>query len=242
MRDVRLSLLPALPEIEAGTSLPELLAPYVPQRPGVLVIAQKIVSKAEGRVVSLASVTPGPHARRLAKELEKDPRVLEVVLSETRRIVRQGPGVLICETHHGLICANAGVDQSNAPGPESVILLPRDPDASARAIQQALEPGAGVLITDTFGRPWREGLIDVAIGIAGFHPLESCIGQRDRADRELRVTVMALADQIAAAAGMLFGKDSGRPAVWVESDSWSPGGDGSLRDLLRDPARDLFRN
>ena len=237
--ELRFRVLPALPEIEAGTDLAALLAPLVPQGPGILVVAQKVVSKAEGRVVALRDVTPGSRARQLAKELDRDPRLMELVLRETRHIVRQGPGVLICETRHGLVCANAGVDQSNAPADQTAILLPIDPDASAQRIAGALGERRGVIISDTFGRPWREGLVDVAIGVAGFGPLRSYIGRPDRHGRELRITVMAFADQLAAAAGILFEKDSGRPAVWIEGVQVE--GDGSLKDLLRDPARDLFR-
>lgn len=240
MNEVVFRALAALPEITPATDLPAVLAALVPPgRPGILVVAQKVVSKAEGRLRDLRQVQPGDRARELAEQVGKDPRLVEVVLGETRRIVRQAPGLLICETHHGLICANAGVDQSNAPGDETVILLPLDPDASARAIQRKLGPRQAVIVTDTFGRPWREGLLDVAIGVAGLEPLRSYVGTADRAGRELRVTVMALADQLAAAAGILMEKGSGRPAVWVEGIV--PGGDGTLADLLRDPARDQFR-
>jgi coenzyme F420-0:L-glutamate ligase/coenzyme F420-1:gamma-L-glutamate ligase len=162
-----------------------------------------------------------------------------VILSETVRVVRAVPGVLICETRHGLICANAGVDQSNAPDSDSVVLLPIDPDASAERIRREIGPGRGVIVSDTFGRPWREGLVDVAIGVAGLAPLEDHRGTRDRRGRLLEVTVMALADQLAAAAGILMQKETGCPAVWVEGVP--PAGEGTLRDLLRDPARDLFR-
>jgi coenzyme F420-0:L-glutamate ligase / coenzyme F420-1:gamma-L-glutamate ligase len=239
MSELRFRSLGALPEIRPGDDLPTLLAQLVPPGDGILVVAQKIVSKAEGRIVALDDVTPGPAALKLAAEVDKDPRQVELVLRETRRIVRQATGILICETRHGLVCANAGVDLSNAPGPDVAILLPLDPDASARAIQQKLGRGRGVVISDTFGRPWREGLVDVAIGVAGFHPLRDYVGSADRAGRVLRVTVMALADQLAAAAGILMEKDSGRPCVWIEGVH--PEGSGRLADLLRDPSRDLFR-
>ena len=175
----------------------------------------------------------------LARELGKEPRHTELVLREAKRVVRTAPGVLITETQHGLICANSGVDLSNSPGDEVAVLLPLDPDASAERIRAALGPGRAVIISDTFGRPWREGLVDVAIGVAGLAPLKSYIGETDRAGRELQVTVMARADQIAAAAGMLMEKEAGTPAVWVEGVAIE--GKGSLRDLLRDPTRDLFR-
>jgi len=239
MSELRFRALGPFGEIRPGDDLPALLASAVPEGDGILVVAQKIVSKAEGRIVALDEITPSDAARTLALEIDKDPRQVEVILRETKRVLRKVPGVLICETHHGLICANAGVDLSNAPGPETAILLPRDPDASARAIANKLGPGRGVIVTDTFGRPWREGLVDVAIGVAGFEPMRSYVGQTDRAGRPLRVTVMALADQLAAAAGILMEKDSGKPAVWIMGIT--PSGDGSLANLLRDPARDLFR-
>jgi len=237
--ELRFRALEGLGEIRPGDDLAGLLAALVPAGPGVLVVAQKVVSKAEGRLVHLKDVEPGPRARELAREVDKDPRVVELVLRESQGIVRHAPGVLICETRHGLVCANAGVDFSNAPGEDIAVLLPVDPDASAERIRARLGPGRAVLVSDTFGRPWREGLVDVAIGVAGMAPLRSLIGSSDRAGRELRVTVLALADQLAAGAGMLMAKDAGLPAIWVEG--LTPEGDGSLRDLLRDPARDLFR-
>jgi coenzyme F420-0:L-glutamate ligase/coenzyme F420-1:gamma-L-glutamate ligase len=237
--ELRLSVFRGIPEIRPGDDLPALFAERVPDGRGILVVAQKIVSKAEDRCVPLADVKPSSRAIALAETVEKDPRQVELVLRESRRVVRAVPGVLITETRHGLICANSGVDLSNAPGEEVAVLLPIDPDASARAIREALGPGRGVIISDTFGRPWREGLIDVAIGVSGLTPLRDYTGATDRSGRELQVTVMASADQIAAAAGLLMTKDAGTPAVWVEG--FEPAGDGSLGDLLRDPERDLFR-
>ena len=232
--------LEGLPEIQAGDDLPELLAAQLPAGPGVLVVAQKIVSKAEGRTARLKEVEPSARARELAQKVEKDPRQVELVLRESTRVVRAVPGVLICETRHGLICANAGVDFSNAPEDECAVLLPLDPDASAQRIRQRLGAGRAVIISDTFGRPWREGLVDVAIGVAGLAPLADLRGTRDRRGKLLEVTVMARADQLAAAAGMLMEDPPGAPAVWIEG--LPPKGEGSLRDLLRDPARDLFRD
>ena len=236
---MKLQALEGLPEIPIGDDLPARLAKHVPPGPGILVVAQKIVSKAEGRVVALADVVPSPEALALAQKIGKEPRHTELVLREAKRVVRSAPGVLITETRHGLVCANSGVDLSNAPGDHLAVLLPLDPDLSAERIRAALGPGRAVIISDTFGRPWREGLVDVAIGVAGIAPLRSYIGETDRAGRELQVTVMARADQIAAAAGILMEKDAGVPAVWVEGIEVS--GKGSLRDLLRDPTRDLFR-
>ena len=236
---LHLSALEGLPEIEPGYDLAGRLAELVPEGPGILVVAQKVVSKAEGRIVRLADVEPSPRALEVAKAVDKDPRQVELVLRESRRIVRQAPGVLITETHHGLVCANSGVDLSNAPGDETAVLLPLEPDASAERIRARLGPGRGVIVSDTFGRPWREGLIDVAIGVAGFAPLRDYVGESDREGRELQITVMALADQLAATAGVLMEKSAGRPAVWIEGVV--PSGDGRLADLLRDPERDLFR-
>ena len=239
-RALSLQAIEGLPEIRAGDDLPGLLAARVPSGQGVLVVAQKIVSKAEGRVLRLADVEPSTRAQEIARKVEKDPRQVEIVLRESMRIVRAVPGVLICETRHGLICANAGVDFSNAPEGESAVLLPLDHDASAERIRAGLGAGRAAIISDTFGRPWREGLVDVAIGVAGLAPLADLRGSKDRRGRVLEVTVMARADQLAAAAGMLMEDPSGCPAVWIEG--LPPTGQGSLKDLLRDPARDLFRN
>jgi len=239
-RELKLHALEGIPEIRTGDDLPELLASCVPAGAGVLVVAQKIVSKAEGRMVRLADVEPSARARELAPRVEKDPRQVELVLRESTRVVRAVPGVLICETQHGFICANAGVDFSNAPEGEWAVLLPLDPDASAERIRTRLGAQRAVIISDTFGRPWREGLVDVAIGVAGMAPLRDLRGTQDRAGRTLQVTVMAQADQLAAAAGVLMPKDGGCPAVWIEGIH--PEGKGSLRDLLRDPEHDLFRN
>jgi len=212
-------------------------------RDGVLTVCQKIVSKAEGRIVPLAEMKPSPKARTIAREDGKDPRHVELVLREARRIVRRGHGVLIAETHHGFVCANAGVDLSNAPGPEVAVLLPEDPDASARRLREGLIAlGAGplaVILTDTFGRPWREGLVDVAIGCSGIAPIEDLRGTPDLMGRELAVTTAATADQLAAAAGLLMRKNSGVPSVWIEGVPLE--GDGPLRGMLRDPEMDLFR-
>lgn len=210
---------------------------------GVLVVCQKIVSKAEGRVVRLADVEPSDEARRIAAEDAKDPRHVEVVLRETARVVRHRNGVWIAETRHGFVCANAGVDLSNAAAADTAVLLPEDPDASARALRAALEAGGAgplaVVVSDTFGRPWREGLVDVALGCAGIAPIEDLRGGNDWTGRPLEVTATATADQLAAAAGLLMRKDAGVPAVWIRGVA--PRGDGRVRDTLRDPASDLFR-
>jgi len=207
-------------------------------------VCQKIVSKAEGRVVRLADVVPSAEALRIAGQDRKDPRHVEVVLRETARVVRHAHGVWIAETRHGFVCANAGVDLSNAPGDGVAVLLPEDPDASARRLRAALVAGGagplGVIVSDTFGRPWREGLVDVALGCAGVAPLRDWRGQTDWAGRPLEVTAMAQADQLAAAAGLLMGKDAGLPAVWIEGAPVMQA-DGGIAPLLRDPKLDLFR-
>jgi coenzyme F420-0:L-glutamate ligase/coenzyme F420-1:gamma-L-glutamate ligase len=245
---LRLTPLRGLPMVAPGDDLAALLAEAAAREAlvlssGVLVVCQKVVSKAEGRLVPLASVEPSAEARQFAQEHAKDPRHIEVILRETQRIVRRGHGVLICETRHGFVCANAGVDLSNAPGAEVAVLLPEDPDASAAGLRAALAArGAGplaVIVSDTFGRPWREGLVDVAIGCSGIAPIHDMAGQPDLAGRLLQVTAMATVDQLAAAAGLLMRKDAGIPAVWVEGVT--PNGDGRLTDLLRRSEIDLFR-
>ena len=214
---------------------------------GALVLCQKIISKAEDRLIDLREVEPSQQALDLAEEFrafDKDARQIEVVLRETKRIVRKGHGVLICETHHGFVCANAGVDLSNAPGDDVAVLLPLDPDASAQRLREGLLAGGAeaplaVVVTDTFGRPWREGLVDVSIGSAGIAPIDDMRGGADLRGRELVVTTGATTDALAAAAGLLMKKDSGIPSVWVEGVEIR--GDGGLDDLLRDPSIDLFR-
>jgi coenzyme F420-0:L-glutamate ligase/coenzyme F420-1:gamma-L-glutamate ligase len=245
---IRLTPIPGLPEIEPGADLAGLLREAaanagIALAGNVVVVCQKVVSKAEGRLVPLDEVTPGEEARSIAAEHDRDPRQVELVLRESRRIVRRGHGVLITETRHGFVCANAGVDLSNAPGPDVAVLLPEDPDASARRLSEALsgpEARVAVVVSDTFGRPWREGLVDVALGSAGLAPIRDDRGSRDRAGRELLVTQPATADQLAAAAGLLMWKSAGIPAVVVSGLPLT--GDGNVRDdLLRDPATDLFR-
>jgi len=246
--EIRLIPLPGMPEVAKDADLATLVLEAAARAElelaaGALVLCQKVVSKAEGRVVALADVQPSEQARRLAAADEKDPRVVELVLRESARVVRRGHGVMICETHHGFVCANAGVDLSNAPQPETAVLLPRDPDASAARLRRALlNRGAGplaVIVSDTFGRPWREGLVDLALGCAGLAPIDDQRGSRDRAERELLVTTPATADQLAAAAGLLMRKDAGVPAVWIEGVPIA--GEGTIRETLRKPQDDLFR-
>jgi len=209
----------------------------------VLVLSQKIISKSEGRLLRLTEVTPSPMAATFAVELGRDPRLIEVILRESRRIVRMDRGVLVTETRHGWVCANAGVDQSNVDA-DMVALLPEDPDRSARAFRDAVRARAKaeihVIVADTFGRPWREGLVNVAIGVAGFAPLRSHLGERDPAGRPLQATILAVADELAAAAEPVMGKLDRIPAAIVRGVPLAPSEEGS-KGLLRDPARDLFR-
>jgi coenzyme F420-0:L-glutamate ligase / coenzyme F420-1:gamma-L-glutamate ligase len=244
--------LDGLPEIAAGMDLGALIASAAdpPLRDGdVVVVAHKAVSKAEGRVRRLGEVTPGARALELAAEHDKDPRHMQVVLDETAELLRAERGVLICVTRHGLVCANAGVDASNAADAERLILLPLDPDASARALRARLRALTGaapaVVITDSFGRAWRHGQTDVAIGAAGLAPLEDWRGRTDGVGRELRATWIALADEIAGAADLARSKDSRQPVVIVSgldhhvlpADDDGPG----AAALLRPAGEDLFR-
>jgi len=209
----------------------------------ILVVAQKIVSKAEGRVLALDTVTPSPMTAAMAAGLGRDPRLVEVILRESRRVVRMDRGILITETHHGWICANAGVDQSNVDL-GWVVLLPEDPDRSARDLREALRLHHGadvaVVVTDTFGRPWREGLTNVAIGVSGLAPLLSYLGEPDSAGRPLQATILAIADELAGAAEPVMGKLSRIPAAIIRGLPYTASDEGS-QPLLRDPARDLFR-
>ena len=242
--------LAGLPEIEPGADLAALIAAALPaplEDGDVVVIAHKAVSKAEGRVRALADVAPTDRAVALAREHGKDPRHVQVVLDESRELLRAERGILICVTHHGFVCANAGVDASNAPAPETVIMLPRDPDASARTLRQRLRElthsRPGIVIADSFGRAWRTGQCDIAIGCAGIAPLEDWRGRRDRAGRELRATVLAAADGLAAAADLARSKDGGPPAVLIRgADRHVTADDGpGAAALVRPAEQDLFR-
>jgi coenzyme F420-0:L-glutamate ligase/coenzyme F420-1:gamma-L-glutamate ligase len=239
-----------IPEITAGEDLAALIGDALPGalQPGdVLVIAHKVVSKAEGRTRALSEVEPGERALALARAHEKDPRHVQVVLDESREVLRAERGVLICVTHHGFVCANAGVDASNAAQDGSVIMLPRDPDGSARALRSALAERTGVapavLVTDSFGRAWRHGQVDVAIGIAGLSPLEDWRGRADARGRELRATWIAVADELAAAADLARAKDSSEPVALVRGAGrhvTASNGPGAAA-LLREQREDLFR-
>jgi coenzyme F420-0:L-glutamate ligase/coenzyme F420-1:gamma-L-glutamate ligase len=252
--EMRIVALESLPEIVPGDDLARLIAEAAEREQRrfedgcVVVVGQKVVSKAEGRIVDLAEVRPSPLAEAFAHEHGRDARQVEVVLGQTRRVVKMDRGVLLVETLQGQVCANAGVDASNVPaaagGSERVTLLPRDADASAQALRARLSVLTGrdcaVIISDTFGRPWRDGLVDVAIGCAGLRPLADYRGRRDRQGRLLRGTVIAVADELAAAAGLVMGKTAGRPAVLIYGAPIELG-EGSAQEMLRPPERDLFR-
>jgi coenzyme F420-0:L-glutamate ligase/coenzyme F420-1:gamma-L-glutamate ligase len=209
----------------------------------IVVVTHKIVSKAEGRLVDLRAVEPSPFARHAASVAGKDPRQIEVVLRESARIVRMDPRVIICETRQGFVCANAGVDASNVGQHEIVCLQPVDPDASAAALRGGLRERLGVevavIISDTFGRAWRSGVVNVAIGLAGLAPLEDFRGQVDPNDYELRATILAIADELASAAELVMGKLDRRPIAVIRGFATS--GNGTARELVMDPAKDLFR-
>lgn len=250
MNTIAIIPVPGVPQIQPGDDLPALLlaaidAAKVGLKDGdILVLCQKIVSKAEGAVVDLGTVTPSTFARQIAAMWDKDPRMVEVVLNESSRIVRMKNGVVITESKHGWVCANSGVDASNTLADDVVILLPKDPDASARRLRLAIERergiSIGVVITDTFGRPWRDGLVEFALGVSGLDPLDDQRGEEDLQGRELHHTVIAVADELAAAAGLLMEKSAAMPAVIVRGYRYTPADVGS--EALKRPAdADLFR-
>lgn len=240
---------PGMPEVVAGDDVAALIVRAAREAElnilerDIFVVAQKIVSKAEGRSVSLQSIEPSSRAKEWARAYDKDARVVEVVLRESRRIVRMERGVLISETEHGFICANAGVDTSNvAEG--TVTLLPKDPDASAQKIRASLEQAfdvpVSVIVSDTFGRPWREGLVNVALGVSGIAPLIDYRGQEDSHGRAMKVTVMAIADELASAAELVMKKSAGIPVVIVRGFDYDAR-KSSGRELIRAAELDLFR-
>ena len=242
MTELRVIPVEGIPEVREGDDLAALLAGAAAFEDGdVLVVAQKVVSKAEGRVTSLDGVEPSEAARELAGG--EDPRRLEVILREAERIVRSRPPLVIAETRHGFVCASAGVDASNAPEGGTLVLLPLEPDASAARIRLGLLErtgrSVGVVVSDSFGRAWRQGTTDVAIGIAGIRPLLDLRGVRDATGYELHATTIAVADEIAGAAELVMGKTDGVPAAIVRG--LEVAGEGSGRDLVMPPERDLFR-
>jgi coenzyme F420-0:L-glutamate ligase/coenzyme F420-1:gamma-L-glutamate ligase len=241
---------PGLPEIEPGTELAAAIvaaaeAAGTPLVDGdVVVVTSKIVSKAEGRTVEIADIEPSPFALQWSKQWEKDPAVTEIVLRESKRIVRQLGPVLITETHHGFVCANSGVDQSSSGAHGRLVLLPVDSDVSARGIRagfKALGLDAAVIISDTFGRAWREGQTDIAIGVAGINPIYSYIGQVDPHGHEFRVQAICTADELAGAAELVKGNTSRIPVAVIRGFAWEPDEDVSIAPVLRDQSRDMFR-
>jgi coenzyme F420-0:L-glutamate ligase/coenzyme F420-1:gamma-L-glutamate ligase len=253
--DLRIIGLAGIPDIQPGDDLGSIIASAI-ERSGcgllagdILVITHKIVSKAEGQLVDLTDIEPSEMARSWAERYDKDPRQVEVVLREAKRIVRMDRGVLITETKHGFICANSAVDASNV-APDVVCLLPENPDASAAKLRKKIGArfgftecdAPGVIVSDSFGRPWRQGIVNVAVGVAGLAPLADYRGQHDAAGYELHVSVLAVADELAAAAELVMNKLDARPVVLIRGytpPTGSPHGTG--RDIVLDPARDLFR-
>lgn len=236
-----------MPEVVPGDDLPAALlcAAGDDLRAGdVLVVTHKVISKAEGRLVDLATVEPSPFALDFAARNGKDARQVEVVLGESKRIVRMVGGLIIAETRHGFVCANAGVDASNVPGDDTVCLLPEDPDDSARRIREAVRGRLGfdvaVIVTDSFGRPWRSGITNVAVGVAGISPLTDYRGGKDPHGYDLEASVLAVADELAAASELVMNKVDAVPAAIVRGYPFEPA-EGSAKDLVMPPERDLFR-
>lgn len=236
-----------MPEVSPGEDLAGLICRAgegILRSDDVLVVAHKVVSKAEGRVLDLNEVTPSALAEEYASRHDKDPRQVEAVLGESRRVVRMDRGLIISETRHGFVCANAGVDTSNVPGEDSVCLLPLDPDASAEGIRVALSAHLGVelaiIISDSFGRAWRQGITNVAVGVAGMNPLADYRGQKDTHGNPLSASVLAVADELAAAAELVMGKTSGVPVTVIRNYPYEQR-TGTAQDLIMEPERDLFR-
>ena len=211
----------------------------------LLVVTSKIISKSEGLIVSLRNVKPSLFAQNVARFMDRDPRKIEVVLQEAKRIIKMSDNVLITETHHGFICANSGVDSSNIPGEDNVCLLPRDPDNSAKRIALQIKKLTGfsipVIISDTFGRPWREGITNVAVGVYGIKPVVSYVGKTDCSGKMLRHSKIAVADEIAAAAELVTMKTANIPAVIIRGYNWEKSLDATSKDLIRPKEKDLFR-
>ncbi|MEI7768569.1 MAG: coenzyme F420-0:L-glutamate ligase [Chloroflexales bacterium] len=249
--EIRIIPIRGIGEVRPGDDLADMILSAVAAggktiEPGdVLVVTQKVVSKAEGRLVDPAAVEPSAFARQIAASARKDAHFQEVVLRESRRIVKMTGGVLITETHHGLICANSGVDESNVAGGRVVCLLPTDPDRSAAQLRAAIAERAGVapavIISDTFGRPWRDGQVNVAIGVAGMLPLSDFAGVDDPYGYTMHATLIAVADEIASAAELAMGKIDAVPVAIVRGFAFTPSDTASARQLLRDPRLDLFR-
>jgi coenzyme F420-0:L-glutamate ligase/coenzyme F420-1:gamma-L-glutamate ligase len=249
-RELRIIPVSLRDEIKPGDSLPEKLLQALRhlklslKKGDILVVKHKIVSKAEGQLVELDKIKPSAASRAWARRYDLDPRVTEVALTQSQRLVRRRHGVLITETQHGLICANSGVDISNVDGGRHALLLPENPDHSAaklhRALKKRLKLSLPVIITDSFGRPWREGLTEVTIGVAGMKPLQDYRGRRDPHGYPLRVSIDAVADELACAAGLVCGKLARTPACIIRGFRYPPG-QGTARELIRPAANDLFR-
>jgi coenzyme F420-0:L-glutamate ligase/coenzyme F420-1:gamma-L-glutamate ligase len=250
VHELRLIPIPLADEINPGDPLPDKLLEAARRRRlrfqsgDILVVKHKIVSKAEGRIVDLATIEPSEESIAWAKQYDIDARVIELALRESRAVIRRRNGVLITETHHGFLCANSGIDVSNVDGGDHALLLPEDPDRSAANLRSAIKRSTGlnipVIITDSFGRPWREGLTEFAIGIAGMKPLRDDRGRRDPHGYKLKASVEAVADELACAAGLVCGKLNRAPACIVRGFPYDPG-PGGVRDLLRPAPTDLFR-
>lgn len=250
MKRLELFGLEGISEVNAGDSIGALICVACAQQgielvdDDVLVVAQKIISKAEGRLVCLDDVKPSERARQLGRDLDKEAKLVEVILGESRKVIRSGGRALIVETHHGFVCANAGVDQSNV-GLRQVALLPKDADHSAREIRREIQTRAGktvgVIISDSFGRAWRVGTADVAVGVAGMKSIKDERGLKDRHGYQLKAAVAAIADEIASAAELVMGKRGGVPVVIVRGYQLEKKEDGSVQELLRPEAEDLFR-
>jgi coenzyme F420-0:L-glutamate ligase/coenzyme F420-1:gamma-L-glutamate ligase len=246
--ELRVLSVGGIPEVRPGDDLADLIVRAAGddllEAGDVVVVTHKVVSKAEGRLVNLASIEPSALAKSFADHYDKDPRQIEVVLRESKRIVRMDRGIIISETHHGFVCANAGVDISNVPGDETVCLLPADPDTSAHRLRESLMFRLGaelaVVIADSFGRTWRHGIINVAIGVAGMDPLADYRGEKDPHGYPLTSSILAVADELAAAAELVMGKTAGVPVAVVRNYPYRKG-TATGRDLLMEPERDLFR-
>ncbi len=249
--EIRVIGVEGMPEVQPGDDLGSMLVEAAVRQGtsvetgDVVVVTQKIVSKSEGRVVSIEDVVPSILALTITEGHRRDPRYTEIILRESKRVVRMDRGVIISETHHGFICANAGIDASNIPGENTVALLPVDPDASARGIRDTIRTRTGaqvaVIVSDTFGRPWRNAAANVAIGVAGFNPLLSYVGQEDSHGNMMYTTVIAVADELAATAELVTGKVRGVPVSIIKGYPYEPMENASHESLLRSPDKDMFR-
>lgn len=249
-REIRIISVRGIPEVTPGDDLVSLVQESCRQQRlkikngDIIVFTQKVVSKAEGRLVHLGQTSPSSLAEQFGREAKKDARAIEVVLSEARRVVKMERGILITETHHGLVCAHAGVDASNVPDPDTVALLPEDPDRSAATLKQAFQKRLGVrvavIISDTFGRPWREGCTNVAIGVSGMDPFVDYRGRKDPHGRSLTATLIAAADELASAAELVMGKLDRVPVALIRGFSYKRRR-GKAKDIIRPAEKDLFR-